>query len=93
MGAFANPVRIVGLDRQGYNLSRFVLTGSTFHELGHASHWRQKGLNFAVYDDKVRESYARAVEYYFYPDFIPIVGEIALWILRTVYILILGRHY
>ena len=65
LGAFANPVRIVGLDRQGYNLSRFVLTGSTFHELGHASHWRQKGLNFAVYDDKVRESYARAVEYYF----------------------------
>ena len=42
-----------------------MLTGSTFHELGHASHWRQKGLNFAVYDDKVRESYARAVEYYF----------------------------
>lgn len=55
----------------GAYYNRHFITSVTFHELGHASHDVSVG-NFIVVNSKVKESYARAVEYYFttklYPD-------------------------
>lgn len=76
-----NPIRIWGKDKNdGTFRKRYRLTSSAFHELGHSSHWQSvintSGVNrFSHYhyaQEKLKESYARGVEYYFmaelYPD-------------------------
>ena len=69
-GSLANPVRISGVDDSGY-YSRSFIQGTTFHELGHASHWAHSGTAFVFYKLDMMESYATAVEYYFQSQMYP----------------------
>lgn len=65
LGSLANPVRISGLENADSYLTRHYMIGTTFHELGHASHWTQGPYNMIAADKAVVESYACAVEFYF----------------------------
>lgn len=65
LGSLANPVRISGLETADSYCNRYDIIGTTFHELGHASHWTQGSVNMIAADKAVVESYARAVEFYF----------------------------
>lgn len=69
-GSFANPIRISGVGNSGY-YSRSFIQGTTFHELGHASHWARSGTQYIFYKLDMMESYATAVEYYFQSQMYP----------------------
>lgn len=66
LGCLANPIRISGKSSfTGEYFDRHFITGTTLHELGHASHYDKRDLQFILYQDIVVESYATAIEYYF----------------------------
>lgn len=71
LGCLANPIRISGLATADSYRNRYDIIGTTFHELGHASHWTRGFLNMAIADKTVQESYARAVQFYFLQDVYP----------------------
>lgn len=67
-----NDIQLWGTYQNGAYYSRMDLTQGISHELGHASHWQTvintKGSDRNLYyrhaEKKLKESYARAVEYY-----------------------------
>lgn len=67
-----NDIQLWGKYQNGTYYSRIDLTKAISHELGHASHWQtvintkgsDRNVHYHKAEDKMCESYARAVEYY-----------------------------
>lgn len=75
LGCFANPIEIAGRDIDNIYCNRYEIIGTTFHELAHASHWTRNPCNMNDADKTVKESYARAIELYFWRKNYPGVNQ------------------